>query len=173
MTLVLRTQRAQEAIEGREPLIEWKAGDYAVADGNTRVGRIYPTQLPVGEKWMWFLQTAPVALPPNGGSALTGGPGGIHNAGSNRARHFRSGQVLPGRQIGRADGQSKCSNRCVCQRRGEGLLEVARARGSRKPRLRQWYSSRWPVKNVPMALCPEARHSLYASFGDIPMYFTS
>jgi len=36
--LILRTQREQEAIEGRTPVIDWKAGDYAVLDGETVIG---------------------------------------------------------------------------------------------------------------------------------------
>ena len=71
MTVILRTQREQEIIEGRSHLIEWEADDYAVADGNTRMGRIYRMQLPAGTKWMWFLQTAPVAPPPNAGACDT------------------------------------------------------------------------------------------------------
>jgi hypothetical protein len=59
---MLRKQVEQEAIEGRKPLIEWKDDDFAVVDGNTRRGRIYRTQLPAGEKWMWFLQITPAPL---------------------------------------------------------------------------------------------------------------
>jgi hypothetical protein len=71
MTLLLRTQRVQERIEGRTPVIDWMPGDYAVVDGETRVGRIRREKLPAGVKWCWFLQTAPVAPPPNSGSADT------------------------------------------------------------------------------------------------------
>jgi len=70
MPLILRTQRRHEAIEGREPLIEWNEHDYAVADGDRRIGRIYRTQLPAGEKWLWFLQITPAPLP-NSGSTDT------------------------------------------------------------------------------------------------------
>jgi hypothetical protein len=71
MTLLLRTQRAQERIEGRQHVIDWRPDDYAVVDGETRVGRIRSEKLPAGLKWCWFLQTAPVAPSPNSGSADT------------------------------------------------------------------------------------------------------
>jgi hypothetical protein len=71
MTLLLRTQRRQEEIEGRPHIIDWQDDDHAVADGETRVGRICREKLPAGAKWCWFLQTAPVAPPPNSGSADT------------------------------------------------------------------------------------------------------
>jgi hypothetical protein len=71
MTLLLRTQRRQEEIEGRPHVIDWQLDDYAVVDGETRVGRIRSEKLPAGVKWCWFLQTDPVAPPPNSGSADT------------------------------------------------------------------------------------------------------
>jgi hypothetical protein len=71
MPLLLRTQRRQEEIEGRRPVIDWQPDDYAVVDGETRVGRIRSEKLPAGLKWCWFLQTAPVVPPPNSGSADT------------------------------------------------------------------------------------------------------
>jgi hypothetical protein len=71
MTLLLRTQRAQERIEGRTPVIDWKPDDYAIVDGEAVVGRIYRQRLPAGFRWSWFLQTAPVAPPPNSGSTDT------------------------------------------------------------------------------------------------------
>jgi hypothetical protein len=55
MTTLLRTQRAQERIEGRKPVIDWSGDDYAVLAGEIRIGRIYRTQLPAGVKWRWFL----------------------------------------------------------------------------------------------------------------------
>ena len=64
----LRTLCEQEAIEGRESLINWSANDYAVADGDVRIGRIYGAQLPTGEQWMWFLHTMHL---PNSGTADT------------------------------------------------------------------------------------------------------
>ena len=69
--LLLRKQRAQERIEGRPQLVEWNDDDFAVVDGETRVGRIRREQLPGGVRWLWFMQTAPVAPPPNSGSADT------------------------------------------------------------------------------------------------------
>ena len=45
----LRTQREQEVIEGRESLVNWSADDYAVANGDIRIGRIYRAQLATGE----------------------------------------------------------------------------------------------------------------------------
>jgi hypothetical protein len=65
MTLVLRKQRAQDRIEGREPL-DWADDDYAVVD-ETMIGRIYRQGDP---KWRWFLETAP-APSPNKGMADT------------------------------------------------------------------------------------------------------
>jgi hypothetical protein len=53
MTIFLRKQRAQDVIEGREPM-DWSDTDYAVVDGFT-VGRIYRERLPAGERWRWFL----------------------------------------------------------------------------------------------------------------------
>jgi len=63
--------RRQEAIEGRPHIIDWEDDDYAVVDGETVVGRICREKLPAGVKWCWFLQTAPVAPPPNRGSTDT------------------------------------------------------------------------------------------------------
>ena len=53
MTLFLRKQHAQDAIEGRSPG-PWKEEDFAVVDGIT-VGRIYRDQQPAGDRWCWFL----------------------------------------------------------------------------------------------------------------------
>jgi len=64
----LRTQREQEVIEGRESLVNWNANDYAVANGDVRIGRIYRAQLPTGEEWLWFLHTTHL---PNSGTADT------------------------------------------------------------------------------------------------------
>ena len=43
MTYLLRRMRAQDRIEGREPL-DWDENDYAVVD-ETRFGRIYTQQI--------------------------------------------------------------------------------------------------------------------------------
>ena len=64
----LRTQCEQEAIEGRSPLVNWSANDYAVAEGDIRIGRIYRAQLPPGERWLWFIHTT---YRPNSGAADT------------------------------------------------------------------------------------------------------
>ena len=64
----LRTQCEQEAIEGRSPLVNWSANDYAVAEGDIRIGRIYRAQLPPGERWLWFIHTT---SRPNSGAADT------------------------------------------------------------------------------------------------------
>ncbi len=68
MTLVLRKQRAQDRIEGREPL-DWGENDYAVID-ETKIGRIYRQQIQRDLKWLWFLQVVS-APPPNQGIADT------------------------------------------------------------------------------------------------------
>ena len=64
----LRTQREQEAIEGRESLVNWSANDYAVAEGDVRIGRIFRAQLPAGERWLWFIHTT---YRPSSGAADT------------------------------------------------------------------------------------------------------
>jgi len=69
--LVLGKQRRQEEIEGRPHVIDWRDDDYAVVDGETVVGRIRREQLPGGFRWQWFLQTKPVAPPPNSGTCET------------------------------------------------------------------------------------------------------
>jgi hypothetical protein len=68
MTLILRRMRAQDRIEGREP-VDTGEDDYAVVD-ETRIGRIYREPTHGQMKWHWFLQTAP-APPPNSGMADT------------------------------------------------------------------------------------------------------
>jgi len=70
MTIILRTQREQERVDGRQHIINWQADDFAVLDGETRIGRIYRTKLPAGDKWMWFLQILG-AQPPLTGSTDT------------------------------------------------------------------------------------------------------
>ena len=62
MTLLLRRQRAQDRIEGLEPL-DWSEDDFAVVD-ETRIGRIYRELHPSAEKWCWFLNGEFVAIPP-------------------------------------------------------------------------------------------------------------
>jgi hypothetical protein len=49
MTLLLRKQRAQDRIDGREPL-EWSDDDYAVVD-DTVIGRIYKEMIHGKGKW--------------------------------------------------------------------------------------------------------------------------
>ena len=66
MTLILRRMRAQDRIEGREP-IDTGEDDYAVVD-ETRIGRIYREPIHGEMKWHWLLQTVP-APPPNSGMA--------------------------------------------------------------------------------------------------------
>jgi hypothetical protein len=68
MTLILRRMRAQDRIEGREP-VDTGEDDYAVVD-ETRIGRIYMEPIHGEMKWRWFLQTVP-APPPNSGMADT------------------------------------------------------------------------------------------------------
>jgi len=70
MAIILRTQREQERVEGLAPVINWRRDDFAVLDDETVIGRIYKSQVPAGERWMWFLQVTP-APPPNSGSADT------------------------------------------------------------------------------------------------------
>jgi len=65
MTLILRQMNAQDRVEGREPL-GWKDDDFAVLDGNTRVGRMYRERLPAGEKWVWFFHLRPATRPTQG-----------------------------------------------------------------------------------------------------------
>jgi hypothetical protein len=57
MTLLLRKQRAQARIEGREPF-DWPDDDYAVV-ADTIVGRIYREMIIGKPKWRWFLQCIP------------------------------------------------------------------------------------------------------------------
>ncbi|HMA71229.1 MAG TPA: hypothetical protein VKP67_07055 [Xanthobacteraceae bacterium] len=66
MTLILRAQRAQERIEHREQLIEWDQHDCAVAVGRPLRPAHLPEQLPVGEKWLRFLQTLRAPLSNSG-----------------------------------------------------------------------------------------------------------
>ena len=61
--LILRTQNAQDLIEGREPG-GWADTDFAVVD-DTVIGRIYKEHTPSGD-WQWFLQVRPAPLPTNG-----------------------------------------------------------------------------------------------------------
>ena len=68
MTIILRTQGEQERIEGLAPVVPWRDDDYAVLDDEIMIGRIYRTQLPAGNKWMWFLQITG-APKPNRGAA--------------------------------------------------------------------------------------------------------
>jgi hypothetical protein len=68
MTLILRRMRAQDRIEGHEP-VDTGEDDYAVVD-ETRIGRIYREPIRGEMKWRWFLQTVP-APPPNSGMADT------------------------------------------------------------------------------------------------------
>jgi hypothetical protein len=68
MTLILRRMRAQDRIEGREP-VDTGEDDYAVVD-ETRIGRIYREPIHGEMKWHWFLQTVP-APAPNSGMADT------------------------------------------------------------------------------------------------------
>ena len=68
MTLILRRMRAQDRIEGREP-VDTGEDDYAVVD-ETRIGRIYREPIHGELKWHWLLQTVP-ASPPNSGMADT------------------------------------------------------------------------------------------------------
>jgi hypothetical protein len=69
MTLLLRKTREQARIEGLDAR-GWSEDDYAVVDGETRVGRIYKELIHGEPKWLWFLQTVP-APPPNQGMADT------------------------------------------------------------------------------------------------------
>jgi hypothetical protein len=69
MTIILRTQRDQEAIEGRKPIVNWSDDDYAVLDDETRIGRMYRERQPSGVRWRWFLQI--MGASPNSGVADT------------------------------------------------------------------------------------------------------
>ena len=60
--------RAQDRIEGREPL-DWDENDYAVVD-DIQFGRIYQELIHGEPKWHWCLQTMP-APPPNSGVTTT------------------------------------------------------------------------------------------------------
>jgi hypothetical protein len=68
MTYLLRRMRAQDRLEGREPL-DWDENDYAVVD-DVQFGRIYQELIHGEPKWHWFLQTMP-APPPNSGVTNT------------------------------------------------------------------------------------------------------
>jgi len=54
MTLILRRMRAQDRIEGREP-VDTGEDDYAVVN-ETRIGRICREPIHGEMKWRWFLQ---------------------------------------------------------------------------------------------------------------------
>ena len=69
MTIILRTQREQERIEGLAPVINWRDDDYAVLDDETPIGRIYQKQVPAGVRWLWFSHT--MGASPSNGSADT------------------------------------------------------------------------------------------------------
>ena len=57
MSIILRKQRVQDRVEGREPL-DWGEHDYAVLE-ETKIGRIYRQQIHGDLKWLWFLDTVP------------------------------------------------------------------------------------------------------------------
>jgi hypothetical protein len=71
MVLFLRTQRAQDVIEGRAAG-SWKEDDFSVVDG-IKVGRIYRELRPDGERWCWFLHV-------HGASPNTGAEASIEKA---------------------------------------------------------------------------------------------
>lgn len=54
MAITLRQQNEQERNEGRTQGIVWQDDDYAVLDGETKIGRIYRERVPA-RKWTWFL----------------------------------------------------------------------------------------------------------------------
>ena len=64
MTLLPRKQRAQDRIEGREPL-DWRDENYAIVD-ETKVGRIYTQRIHEEMKWLLSLQTLPASGPNTG-----------------------------------------------------------------------------------------------------------
>jgi hypothetical protein len=68
MTIFLRTQRVQELIGGRKPVIDWMDDYYAVDDDEIVFGRISREQLPSVEKWRWFFQfvTIPAGIQASG-----------------------------------------------------------------------------------------------------------
>jgi len=66
MALLLRTQREQERLEGRTPVL-WRKDNYAVLDYETVIGRIYRQRIPAGVTWRWFLYI--IGASPNSGSA--------------------------------------------------------------------------------------------------------
>jgi hypothetical protein len=68
-TLILRRQRAQEQLEGRHHIHDWKDTDYAVVEGMCRVGRIYQEPAPGGLRWLWLLDL--MGAWPSRGSADT------------------------------------------------------------------------------------------------------
>jgi hypothetical protein len=98
MTLLLRKQRAQDRIEGRDPF-GWKEDDYAVVD-ETRIGRIYKEQLPAGEKWRWFLNGALLAIPP--GIQASGSADTLEQAKAEIAAQYAAARATAGqtRQLG-------------------------------------------------------------------------
>jgi hypothetical protein len=62
MNVILRKSRAQALIEGLSPDI-WGDNDYAVIDGETCIGCVYPELIRGKTKWRWFL----LVMPPNNG----------------------------------------------------------------------------------------------------------
>lgn len=70
-TLLLRKTRVQACIEGLDSKI-WDDAedDFAILDGDTRVGRIYRAWRDGERQWQWCLQTDP-APPPNVGIEKT------------------------------------------------------------------------------------------------------
>jgi hypothetical protein len=62
---LLRKTRVQARIEGLD-LRGWSENDYAVVDGETRVGRFYREMIHGSPKWRWFLQSVPAPRPNTG-----------------------------------------------------------------------------------------------------------
>jgi hypothetical protein len=68
-TLTLRKMREQARIEGVDAQ-GWSEDNYAVIDGETRVGRIHSELIHGHLKWLWFLEIE-AAPPPTRGMAAT------------------------------------------------------------------------------------------------------
>jgi hypothetical protein len=76
MTLILRKQRPQDRIDGREPPLDWSDDDDAVVD-ETLVGRIYRQPVQDDLKWLWFLTVPARALHPGHCRHAGGSEGGV------------------------------------------------------------------------------------------------
>jgi hypothetical protein len=153
MTLILRMQKAQDRIQGREPF-ERGEDDYAVID-ETRIGRIQ--QLQAAPKWRWSLEVAPA--PPNQGIADTLDEAKV--AFAKRYEKVKRGQALVDKAPAhwRPNWLSKSLSRRLTEQRFLELLDWWAEEGDPEEIAaylahRMTYNSKWMriVELVPVAL---------------------